>query len=448
MKTFLLKIWTRVAVGFITVVGLLFLPQPALSQPVAFIKACNVAPLPLTGTRIVNVSTEPALQAAVANARAGDTIVIANGTYNLTRTLLVNDRNNVTLRGTSGCDGVVLVGKGMDNPNFGSVEVGIWSNSLHTTIAHLTIQDTYDNLLLFNSGAQSPRIYSVKLLNSGSQFIKSNPTNAANGVGVDNGVVEYSWFEYLTTPPSTDHGVGVGYFNGISAHAADGWVVRGNYFKNLHNPDSPTSYWWNPTVLFWNHSSNTLTENNIFLNVDRAIAYGLTDQSSGTDHSGGTIRNNFITETPGLMSPSRKAASDGLIIVNDSPNTKVYHNTIVTNGNIRYAIEFRFAATTNGEARNNLADAPVNLRAGATATQSGNYLTANSTLFVGPSVGDLHLLSSATAAINQAPPLSDVTTDIDGNIRPQDTGYDIGADEFVTAPIKSPPAAPTNLRVE
>jgi hypothetical protein len=317
----------------------------------------------------------------------------------------------------------------MDNADFGNVAVGIWSNSLNTTLAHLTLRDTYDNLVIFNAGAQSPRLYSVKLLNSGSQFIKANPTDAANGVGVDNGVVEYSWFEYLTAPPSTDHGVGVGYFNGISAHAADNWVVRGNYFKNLHNPDSSISWWWNPTLLFWNHSRNTLTENNIFVNVDRAIAYGLTDQSSGTDHFGGTIRNNFITNTPGLMSASRKAASDGLIIVNDSPTTKVYHNTIVTNGNIRYAIEFRFPATLNGEARNNLADAPINLRDGATATQSGNYLTATSAMFVGPSVGNLHLLPSATAVINSAPALSAVSTDIDGNIRPQGAGYDSGADE-------------------
>ena len=430
MKTFLVQVWIRVAVTSSTVAGTLFIPQPAVSQTAGFIKACNAAQLPITGTRIVKVSTESALQAAVANARAGDTIVIANGTYNLTKTLLLKGRNNVTIRGTSGCDGVVLVGKGMDNRNFGDVKIGLWSNSLNTTIAHLTIRDTYDNLLLFNSGAQSPRVYSVKLLNAGSQFIKSNPTNVTYGIGVDKGVVEYSWFEYLKAPPSTDHGGGVGYFNGISAHAADGWVVRGNYFKNLHNPDSSIANWWQPTLLFWKRSSNTLTENNIFINVDRAIAYGLGDLSGGTGHSGGTVRNNFITETPGLMSPSRRVASDALIVVHDSPNTKVYHNTIVTNGNISNAIEFRFSSTTDGEARNNLADAPVDLRNGAAAALSGNYLTANSTLFVGPSVGNLHLLPSATAAIDRAPTLSAVTTDVDGKVRPQGGGYDIGADEF------------------
>src|SRR5262249_27426216 len=150
--------------------------------------ACNAVTLPTTGTRIVNVSTEPQLQTAMGNLQAGDTIVIANGTYNLTSTLYINGKDNVTIRGNSGCDNVVLVGKGMNNSSFGNVPFGVWSNSTNTTVAHLTIRDTWDNELIFNAGAQSPHVYSVKLLNAGSQFIKSNPTDAANGIGVNNGV--------------------------------------------------------------------------------------------------------------------------------------------------------------------------------------------------------------------------------------------------------------------
>ena len=84
---------------------------------------------------------------------------------------------------------MVLAGRGMDNPDYGRVRVGIWSNSERTTIAHLTIRETYDNLVVFNPGARSPRLYSVRLLDAGSQFIKVNPTDAARGIGVDGGVV-------------------------------------------------------------------------------------------------------------------------------------------------------------------------------------------------------------------------------------------------------------------
>src|SRR5688572_26229578 len=101
--------------------------------------------LPITGTRTVNVSTEPQLQSAMSDLRHGDTIVLANGTYNLTAHLTINGRNNVTIRGASGSTNVVLAGKGMDNRNHSGVIHGVWSNGANTAIAHLTIRDTYDN---------------------------------------------------------------------------------------------------------------------------------------------------------------------------------------------------------------------------------------------------------------------------------------------------------------
>jgi len=340
--------------------------------------------LPLTGDRIVNIATETGLQNAMDDLRPGDTLLLADGTYNLTSNLHINGKDNVTVRGASGCANVVLAGKGMDNPSYGNVPVGIWSNSRNTTIAHLTVRGTYDNTVIFNAGAQSPHIYSVNLTDSGSQFIKANPTDAASGIGVDNGVVEYCRIEYTNGPPATDHGAGAGYFNGISAHAAENWTIRNNLFRNLHNPDS-SPYWWNPAVLLWNHSQNTTTENNTFINTDRAIAYGLTD-IAGSDHTGGIIRNNFIYLAPGLMSAVRKADSDAQIIVWDSPATRVLHNTVLTNSNVNLSIEFRFAAA-GGEARNNLADAPIGSRNNATYSQSGNYLNAIPAMFVDPVPG-------------------------------------------------------------
>ncbi|HTL57194.1 MAG TPA: hypothetical protein VL361_16040, partial [Candidatus Limnocylindrales bacterium] len=417
---------------------LLYLIAIEFMKPVALVQAASPgeAPsLPLTGARIVTVATEPQLQTAIGNLRNGDTILLADGTYNLTSTLYVNGHNDVTIRGAAGSTNVVLVGKGMDNANYGNTEFGIWSNSTNTTIAHLSIRETYDNEIIFNPGAQSPHVYCVRLLNAGSQFIKSNPTDPVAGIGVNNGIVEYCWFEYTGNPPG-DHGTGVGYFNGISAHAAKNWVVRGNLFKNLHNPDT-AAYLWNPAVLFWRHSMNTVTEQNVFLNVDRAVSYGLDNTTPYFDHAGGLIRNNFVCLTPGLMSASRKASSDGAIIAWNSPGTQVDHNSVLVNGNEFYGIEFRFATTTNCAARNNLADVPIHLRDSATATQSGNLLTATPGMFVNPSAADLHLQVSATNAIDKASSVITVTNDIDGELRPKGARPDIGADEFTSraAPI-------------
>lgn len=401
----------------------------------------NAPSLPITGTRIVNVATEAQLQTAMGNLRDGDTLLLADGTYNLTASLYVNGRHNVTIRGNAGSTNVVLVGKGMDNSNHGGVPFGIWSNGTNTTIAHLTIRDTWDNEIIFNPGAQSPRVYCVRLINAGSQFIKSNPTDVNAGLGVNNGVVECCWFEYTGSPPA-DHGSGVGYFNGISAHAAQNWIVRGNLFKNLHNPDG-TAYPWNPSVLFWRHSVNTVTEQNLFINVDRAVAYGLDNTTPYRDHTGGVVRNNFVYLAPGLLSASRKAGSDGSIIAWNSPGTQIDHNTVLLNNNEFYAVEFRFATTTNGAARNNLADAPVHLRDSAVAAPSGNLLSAVPGMFVHPASADLHLLATATNAIDKAPTLGTVTNDFDGDLRPKGASPDIGADEFTT---NAPPRI-TNFRL-
>ena len=268
------------------------------------------------------------------------------------------------------------------------------------------------------------------------------------GIGVDNGVVEYCRIEYTNSPPAAaSHAGGAGYFNGISAHAADNWTFRNNLFRNLHNPDS-SSYWWNPAVLFWNHSQNTVTENNTFINTDRAIAYGLTD-IAGSDHTGGIIRNNFIYLAPGLMSASRKADSDAQIIVWDSPSTGVFHNTVLTNSNVNLSIEFRFG-TSGAEAGNNLADAPIGTRNGGTYAQGGNYLSAATAMFVDPASGNLHLLDTASTranVIDRVAALAAVPTDIDGEARPNGTAADIGADEFRSAPpalTLNPVITPTN----
>jgi hypothetical protein len=387
-------------------------------------------PLPLTGTRIVNVATEAQLQAAMGDLRHGDTLLLADGTYRITSSLRVNGRNDVTIRGRAGSTNVVLAGQGMDNRVAEDARFGIWSNGTNTTIAHLTIRDTYDNPIIFNPGAQSPRVYGVRLLDAGSQFIKSNPTDVKAGLGVNDGVVEHCWFEYTGKPP-TDHGAGVGYFNGISAHAAKNWIVRGNVFKNLHNPDG-AAYLWNPAVLFWRNSAGTVTEQNTFINVDRAVAYGLDGSTPYRDHTGGVIRNNFVWLAPSLFSPARRAGSDGSIIAWNSPGTQIDHNTVLLNGNTAFAVEFRFATTTNAAARNNLADAPVHLRDDAVANLDGNVADAVPGMFVNPTAADLHLLPSATRAIGKAVP-GVVTNDFDGDTRLDGATSDIGADEFTPA---------------
>ena len=59
-------------------------------------------PLPPREGRAVPVSSVPALQQAVMDARPGDTILIADGDYVLVRTLSFVGKQHVTLRSASG----------------------------------------------------------------------------------------------------------------------------------------------------------------------------------------------------------------------------------------------------------------------------------------------------------------------------------------------------------
>ena len=60
---------------------------------------------------------------------------------------------------------------------------------------------------------------------------------------MNNGVVEYTIMEYTHGAPTSDHGGGIGYTNGVDVHGGKNWVIRNNLFKNFHTPDSADFLW-------------------------------------------------------------------------------------------------------------------------------------------------------------------------------------------------------------
>lgn len=421
----------------------------------ACLSTASVSAADLSGTRdclgapalaaptgnVVNVSNVAELENAVNNLADNTTILISPGEYRLTGTMWIG-ANNVALRGDStACDDVHIIGRGMDNANFGGVQFGIWIGSSNVKIQNLAISDTYSHPIIIDGSAYAPSIYNVKLVDAGEQFIKSNPVGF--GQGADDGVVEYTIMEYTDGPPKSDHGGGgAGYTNGVDVHAGKNWIIRNNYFGGFHTPDSVPEYnYWNPAILIWNGAANTVVTGNTFVDVDRAVAFGLVNR--GNDHSGGSVSNNMIYYSPGLYSASRTLESDAAIILWDSPNTEVYHNTILTNGNLNKSIEYRFD-TAGGEARNNLVDAPIVAREGGQFSQSGNLSSAQSSMFVAPAAGDLHLTNQAAIDLDNVSRLAGLLEDIDGDTRSSNT--DAGADEVSADVPASPPRAPVNLK--
>ena len=181
----------------------------------------------------------------------------------------------------------------------------------------------------------------------------------------------------------------------------------------------------------------SIAEGNTFINCQREISFGLVERSPD-DHSGGIIRNNFLYRAGSVL-------GDTAIGVFDSPNTQVLHNTVFVSGGYPSPIEYRFGNTTGVVVRNNLVDGAIQARDGASASVSGNVVSAPAALFVNPSQGDLHLKSTATAAIDKAGAVvASSPSDFDGEGRPQGAAADVGADEYGSSVA---PRAPTNLRI-
>ena len=368
---------------------------------------------PPTGA-VVHVRTESQLQTAVSNLRSGTTIVIAPGRYRLTSTLSFRGGLvDVGLRGATGnAEDVVLIGPGMTQTAYGDVPFGIWTGTGvdRITIANLTVRDLYFHSIVFNAGTQRPHVYNVHLIDAGEQFIKSNPDT--EGGGVNGGVVEYSILEYSTVARDA-------YTNGIDVHAGANWIIRHNLFRNLVAPNDELA---GPAILMWNRSRNTLTEGNTFINCARGISYGLVERP-GHDHAGGMIRNNIIYR-------SVAHRGDVGIHVADSPGTRVLHNTVILSGTYPFSIEYRYAGASGVVVASNLHDGRILARDGASGSEQYNVGSAIPAMFVDVAGGDLHLIRSATTAIDQAPPLDDVPLDWDGQPRPNGPGSDVGADEF------------------
>ncbi|EHJ05133.1 hypothetical protein KYE_07397 [Marinobacter manganoxydans MnI7-9] len=256
----------------------------------------------------------------------------------------------------------------MDNPDDNGAPHGIWTDASGLTVQNLTIRAFYQHGIVLNPGAESPTFQNIRILDTGKQLIKANPSDF--GDGVDGGLVENSVFAYTEGPPMIDRGGGTGYTNGVDVHAGANWVIRNNHFENFHAPDH-ADHLWAPVVLMWNGARDTVVENNTFVNVDRAIAFGLLDRPE--DHSGGAIRNNRIDYDEGLYSTQRRRGSDGAIIVWSSPGTIVEGNEVFTRGNLNRSIEFRFD-TSGASATNNTVDAPIGTRDGGSYEGSGNRL--------------------------------------------------------------------------
>jgi hypothetical protein len=184
---------------------------------------------------------------------------------------------------------------------------------------------------------------------------------------------------------------------------------------------------------------NNIVRNNRIHDIHRSGDTRMTGIIDADNVSGTKIYNNLLYNigTAGSIGAG--------IDVYSSSSSEVYNNTIYGSaaGGIVVDPYASGAIVTNNISYNN---AGGNYSDAGSGTVARSNLFGIDPLFVSPSNADFQLRSTS-AAIDTGVALSVVTTDLNGNKRPQGTAYDIGAFEFGSASQTSVPAPPTGVRI-
>jgi hypothetical protein len=383
---------------------------------------------------VVNVSTVGQLVSAVNGAAPGRTVRVADGTYNLNGQYLRIAAAGVTLRSASGNRSAVVL-----DGNYATTEI-VQVVASNVTVADITLREAYYHPIHVMSQAGShttgTRIYNVHVIDGSEQAIKINP--GASGWYTDNGEVACSRIE-LTDAGRTQVRNNC-YTGGIDAHQSRGWVVRDNHIEGFWCASGLSEH----GIHFWTGSRDTVIERNTLVNNARGIGCGLVESGSGrtygdnpcptasgyVDHYGATVRNNTVFVNRAELFASQFGFDCG-ICINNTCGATVVHNTVVSTQAPFSSIEWRFANTIV-DVRNNLVSHNLRDR-GGTDTQAGNLQNAAMSLFVNGAAGDLHLRSTAAAAIDQGASVGAGVADgdVDGQTR-ESAQRDIGADEYLS----------------
>ncbi len=381
-------------------------PTPAPSEP-------TPNTLPANTVDVVGVT---ALHAALdnANATGGNvTLRLADGIYDVQRTLQVNAANIAIVSQSGRRGAVVLQGDAMSSSAAIKNVIRVAASAF--TLKSVTVQRCgwHTVQIAGESNADTPNLIDCVFRDSWEQLVKISTTSPPSStIFCDGGIVDSCLFEYSA-------GIGPQYYiAGIDGHNCKNWVVRASTFKYIASPSQQVA---EQAVHFWG-TGNITVDRNVFIDCDRAIQFGL-----GTSRSvdGGVIRNNFI-----YHGNNGHPFADVGISLESSPNVTVANNTVFQEHAYPRAIEFRFAGTTGGTIANNLTNRAISSRDGGTATLRTNHSAATAAMFVQASTGNLRLAYAVPGVVDSGTTLSAVTVDIDGRSRPRGSAFDIGGHEF------------------
>ena len=379
-------------------------------------------PLPPPVGRVVRVGDGDAFARAVADARPGDTILLADGHYKIPpQIVLTADR--VTVRSESGERERVVIDSSYRRDRMFTLQ-----GASDATIADVTFanNELYGVLILGDSSVRRTRIHNCKFHNIYTRAVKGTgaqrlhdrgdappfPPSVIERVRPRDGSIRYCLF--VNDEIKGDAGYHEpDYVSGIDMMHLKDWTIADNVFTGIRGKNGGGR----GAIFIWIGSEDVIAERNLIINCDRGICFG-NPSSTMENMYNGIIRNNFIAGGAGMA-----------IEVNSTVTTHVYNNSVWAT-NFDYTRTLNFARTfTGGRCFNNLvhgkADLPAELE------QGQNIVGDLNGWFVNPALADLHLKPKAADAIGKGAVLEWLKDDFDG--RKRNAQPNIGADDGTPA---------------
>ena len=380
----------------------------------SWIKAAPPLEKPSAGAAVVRTVED--LFGAVAAAREGQTILIADGHYFLPRMLDIRT-DRVTLRGQSGKREKVV----LDGAKSSHGELVAITGASGVTIADLTVQNVKWNGIKLNTdkGTTEARIYNCVLHNIWQRAIKGPMIpidRRPEGMPRDCRIEHCLFYNDRPKRLSDDEAdtFGGDYVGGIDCMGCDKWVISDNVFVGIQGLNREGR----GAVFLWMGCSGCVVERNVFIDCDQGICLGNAHLGDVKIHCTDCIvANNFLCRTP-----------EGGIVSVYTKNCRIVHNTVYDPESRQgRLVRIVFDAEGFVVANNLLVGPAMRLETKDRINQQGNVVVRTADWLADVRAGNLHLAKEAADVVDAGDRKFAVERDFDGALRGEQP--DVGADE-------------------